>query len=266
MSGHRQVWFELMTTDTAAAAAFYGAVVGWKTQVWDAGSAYTMWVAPHGPVGGLMTLPEAAKAMGAPPHWLSYVGVASCDETAARVVALGGKVYVPPTDLPNAGRFAVFADPQGAAFGVHQNQNPSAPKPKQLGDFMWSELMSTDPEAAFAFYAELFGWVKTGAMDMGPMGTYQLYGEASAAATATDDAAAGSMNSLGGMMRCPPGMPVSAWLNYAFVADLQASLATVRELGGTVMNGPQPVPGGAFIAQCCDPQGAMFALLSDKLA
>src|SRR3954447_19189607 len=96
----RFVWYELLTSDPAAAIAFYGDVIGWKSQPFaESNGAYTMWVGSPGPLGGVMTLPEHAGKMGAPPHWTSSVGVADVDATAARVKELGGKVLVEPMDM-----------------------------------------------------------------------------------------------------------------------------------------------------------------------
>lgn len=244
-------WYELMTLDTAAAKDFYGAVIGWQTQKWEAAD-YTMWTAAIGPVGGLMTLPEQAKAMGAPPHWMGYLSVANVADVATRATELGGRVYVPPTELPDGARFAVLADPTGASFGVHQSA-PNAPamaeRGRGLGEFSWGELMTSDPAAAWRFYATLFGWVSSGSMDMGPeTGSYDMF--------TTHEGA----NSIGGMMKLPPGVPVSNWLHYINVADVAATIAQVKERGGTVLYGPQEVPGGGQIAAFIDPQGAAFAV------
>src|SRR6516162_7659225 len=108
------VWYELMTTDAKAAEDFYRKVVGWKMQ--DAsqpGMAYTLLVAGEVPTAGLMTLPEEACDAGARPAWIGYVGVDDVDAYVGRITKAGGKVQVPPTDIPNIGRFAMVADPQG---------------------------------------------------------------------------------------------------------------------------------------------------------
>jgi predicted enzyme related to lactoylglutathione lyase len=246
----RYVWFELFTADPAAAPAFYAAVTGWKTQKWEGGD-YTMWVSPAGPIGGVMALPEQAKAMGAPPHWMGFVGVAVVDQTAERVKALGGQVYVPPTDIPGAGRFALLADPQGATFGVHQGMTDQPPM-TGLGTFGWSELMSADPDAGFAFYSELFGWQKSTAMDMGDMGTYQMFGPT-----------ADPNDMIGGMMRKPTGMPVSAWLHSVRVPSADEAAEVVKAHGGQVMNEPMDIPGGGRAAAFTDAQGAAFGVFSD---
>jgi len=211
-----------------------------------------MWVAPGGPVGGVTKLEAGASE---PSSWTGNVKVANVANTVARTATLGGKILVPTTDAPGGMRFAILADPQGGVFGVYQSADPDevfTPKPRgSLGEFSWSELMTVDPEGAHAFYSELFGWVKTNARDMGEMGNYQMFGLVQEA------------NSMGGMMRAPPGMP-TAWLHYSNVADCEVAVAKVRELGGSVMHGPVAVTGGGRMATCCDPQGAWFALYAEK--
>lgn len=246
------VWYELMTSNPQAAKAFYADVVGWSVNEVGgmADMVYSMWVAADGPVGGLMQLPEQAKTMGAPPHWLAYAGVADVDATAAKAKALGGSVLVEPTDIPNMGRFAILTDPQGAAIAAYQSAEPGAANSAELvpvGHFSWADLSTTDYEAGWGFYESLFGWRKTEAMDMGPGGTYQMF-------------AAGE-RTLGGMLNKAPVLPAPpAWLYYIKVADLDVALEKVRAGGGKVLNGPMVVPGGDRVAQCMDPQGAAFAL------
>ena len=131
----RFVWYELMTTDPAAAESFYRGVIGWETR--DFGKPdvpYTLLSAGSTMVGGLMRIPEMALANGARPAWTGYVGVPDVDACVARVDAAGGRVHHPPEDIPGVGRFAVVADPQGAVFivfrgsgdGAPRNQRPSA--------------------------------------------------------------------------------------------------------------------------------------------
>ena len=149
VSSHgRFVWYELMTTDMAAAKAFYAKVVGWGTQ--DAsmpGMAYTLFTAGATAVGGLMELPEAAKKMGAKPIWIGYVGVDDVDAAAARIKELGGAVHVPPTDVPGISRFSVVADPQMATLALFKWQNPGqqqAAEPGKPGHVSWHELFAAD--------------------------------------------------------------------------------------------------------------------------
>ncbi|MBI4539640.1 MAG: VOC family protein [Gemmatimonadetes bacterium] len=175
----RFVWYELLTSDPDAATGFYTAVMNWGTTQWEGGG-YTMWTNRGVPLGGLMKLPAEAQAAGAPPHWLLYIGTPDVDATARQATGLGARILVPPTDVPTVGRFAVLADPQDAVFAVFTPlaEAPGHDGPAELGEFSWHELATTDHGAAFSFYSTLFGWEKTDAFDMGPAGSYQMYGRA----------------------------------------------------------------------------------------
>ncbi|MGE0744853.1 MAG: VOC family protein [Rhodospirillales bacterium] len=254
----RFVWYELLTTDPAAAAAFYSHVVGWTTEAMSVPGIdmpYTMFKRGDAPVCGLMAQPPEARSAGAPPAWLGYVGVDDVDAAAAHAKDLGGAWLMPPMDIPTVGRFAVVADPQGAALGVFRytcENPPPAPEMMATGTVGWHELVTDGWQKAFDHYAARFGWTKAEAMDMGPMGTYQLF-------------AAGA-HPIGGMMNRPPGVPASFWLYYFVVDDIDAAIARLGERGGQVVNGPMEVPGGAWIVQALDPQGALFALVGQRRA
>src|ERR1700676_2401432 len=139
----RFVWYELLTTDVAAAKAFYGAVLSWGAQ--DASTpnlAYALLIAGKAPVSGLMELPDDARKMGATPRWVGYVGVDDVDQTAGRCKRLGGPVYVPPTDS-NIGRISVVADPQTATLAVVKGLKFGQQQPAELGKLGrggWHEL------------------------------------------------------------------------------------------------------------------------------
>ncbi len=253
----RFVWHELMTTDTKSAAGFFATVVGWKTKPHAQDPSYTLFVAKDRPMAGLMLLPADAKAMGVPPNWVTYIGTPNVDDTARQAAALGGKILKQPADIPTVGRFAIIQDPQGAVFAAFTPapaQGPPADAPPTVGDFSWHELATTDWRAALTFYQRLFGWEETSSMDMGPgMGTYQMYGWKGKA--------------LGGMFNKTAQMPgPPSWLPYIKVTDSKRTAVTVKELGGRIVNGPMEVPGGDWIAQGMDLQGAMFAVHSAKPA
>jgi uncharacterized protein len=243
-------WCELLTTDTAAAQAFYKKIVPWTAVPFAADGSYTVFNNRAGAgVAGLMTLPAAAKQMGSPPNWLMYLGTPNVNETAVRIAQLGGRVVKQPEDIPNTGRFAVVQDPYGAAFGIYTPKTPGPAREKPgLGDFSWFELYTPNPDGAWNFYRSLFGWEKTSAMDMGEMGVYQMFGR-------------GGGIPNGGIMKPPPGAP-TAWMPYALVQDAKAAAATATANGAKIINGPMEVPGGDWIAQGIDPQGAMFAVHS----
>lgn len=106
-------WNELMTNDQAGAKTFYAELFGWEMQDQPIPEGtYTILKAGGKEVGGLMSLPAEAK--GAPPMWGSYVTVDDVDQQIERAEQLGGKLIMPPRDIPDVGRFAVIADPQGA--------------------------------------------------------------------------------------------------------------------------------------------------------
>jgi len=244
----RFVWFDLMTPDTEGAKAFYGALINWTTTKWSSGD-YEMWTAGKEQVGGLMALPEA----GAPPHWLGYVASEDVDAAVKRVEQLGGKVHRPPSDIPEVGRFAVVADPQGAVFALFKSSTPQAvPEMRKPGHVGWAELNTTDWKSAWRFYSELLGWKKVSSMDMGPgVGEYFMFGDGG------EPPMLGGMSDAAKAMNAPPH-----WLFYFNVKSVDAAAARIPSLGGKVLNGPMDVPGGDRIAQGQDPRGAMFAIYS----
>lgn len=245
------VWYELMTSDPKAAETFYRNVVGWGAQ--DAsppGMSYTMFSAGETPVGGLMTIPEDARKSGARPGWNGYVAVDDVDARAAQVPQEGGTVHHAPTDIPGIGRFAVVADPQGAILALFKGSGEPPPPavPGTPGHAGWHELYALDQATAFPFYSKLFGWTKAEPFDMGPMGLYQIFQWGD--------------QPIGGMMNKPESVPAPFWGYYFNVDGIDAAAARVKAGGGQVLNGPHEVPGGDWIIQCTDPQGAMFSLVS----
>lgn len=254
----RLMWYELMTKDLAAAEGFYTDVVGWTITPFDgAGRPYSMFVrAGEVPVAGAMTLPAELISHGVPPHWGMYVGVDRVEPAAADVVRLGGGALSEVISVPAVGRMQTMRDPQGAAFSLYEPaEPPPAPEaPAEIGEVSWVELMTTDAPAALSFYQQLFGWQPTEAMDMGPMGTYHMFGR--------------HLGSIGGAMTKPPEMAQVPpnWGIYFRVADLDAAISRVKAGGGQILNGPMEVPGGDHIVNALDPQGAAFSLHAKKTA
>jgi len=244
----RFAWYELMTTDTAAAKAFYADVVGWGARDASTGElAYTLFTAADTPVSGLLDLPADARKMGATPRWMGYVAVDDVDSSVRRFKRLGGAVYVPPTDT-NIGRISVVADPQTATLALASGLRTGRPQVAALdepGQVSWHELLATDWKKAFAFYSELFGWQEADA-DTGSADTYQLF-------------TAGG-RTIGGMFTRPAVVRVPFWLYYFSVGDIGEAAKRVRASGGQIFVGPVELPDGSWIARCTDPQGAMFAL------
>lgn len=243
----RFVWYDLMTTDTQAAQPFYQDVVGWTTEpVANSAMPYTLWIGSQGPIGGIMALPEEAAKTGAPPQWMANVTVDDLDAAIGKVKQLGGQIYHGPAEIPNIGRFAVIADPQGASITMFKPIDTMAGHDvSRPGEFSWNELATSDDEAALKFYGELFGWEKIDTIES-ETGRYLVYGR--------------DGKPLGGIFNKPPMLPVSMWLYYVHVSDLDAAIARAKAGGGKLIHGPMTVGGGDRIAQLSDPQGALFAL------
>ncbi|MGE0503059.1 MAG: VOC family protein [Rhizobiaceae bacterium] len=243
-------WYELVTTDPRAATDFYAHVVGWKPEPFGGpGSDYMVMNMDRRGVAGIIATPEAAK--GAPPAWMGYVYTDDVDATAKTVVAAGGSIHHGPLDIPEVGRFAVVADPQGAHFMIMKpGMEGGGPAPIKPGFVGWHELMSADWKKAFDFYAKVFGWTKDQTIPMGEMGDYQLF--------------AAGKEAIGGMMNKPETMPVSAWGFYFIVPELDAALDRVKAKGGKVIFEPVEVPGGAWACNAVDAQGAAFGLTADR--
>lgn len=251
----RLVWSELMTTDPAAAEAFYDEIVGWTSEPFaESAQPYTQFKRRGGaPVAGLMLRPEG---MNMPPFWSLYFAVPDFRQAVDHVKRLGGSILSDVIDVPTVGRIQMLKDPQGAAFYVIQPEpRESAPdREPEIGEASWIELMTTDASAALQFYQQLFGWQPGDAHDMGPMGTYRLFNRG------------GRM--MGGMMNKPKELAQvpPQWAVYFRVGDITAATERVKANGGGIMNGPIEVPGGDWIVNARDPQGATFSLHARKSA
>jgi predicted enzyme related to lactoylglutathione lyase len=251
------VWCEWMGDNVKAAADFYAHVVGWnaKDSAMPGARPYTVLSAGGYGVGGMMTIPPEAKAMGVRSCWTGYIWVEDVDAAAAKVTAAGGSVMRPGADIPGVGRFAVVADPQGAGFMLFRDAGgnpPPPPAPNTPGLVGWRELHAGDGAAAFAFYSGLFGWTKRKATEMGGTGVYQLFG------------VAGGDRDYGGVLTRAPQTPGPFWLYYFSVPAIDAAAARIKAKGGKIANGPTEAPGGYWTVQAIDPEGALFALVAPK--
>ncbi len=248
----RFVWEEFTTPDLAAGARFYDAIAGLKTAPAPFDPSYTTLMTGNGPMGGLFPFPPEAESSNTPPFWLSYIATDDIDETTRHAKSLGAKVMKPAADIGNGGRFAILVDPQGALFAVYASTQPYTPsKSVPLGGVTWHELVTTDFEAAFRFYAQLFGWTVANDMNMGG-GTYRVF------------APPGSKEQIGGMYTKAVNQPGPAWLPYLKVADAKRAVTKATALGAKILHGPAPEPGGGLIAIGIDPQGALFAVHATK--
>jgi predicted enzyme related to lactoylglutathione lyase len=250
----RFVWYELLTTNPEAAEAYYCEVVGWGTQpVLGPDGPYMLFTAGETPVCGLMKQPEPAKKRGAPPVWLGHVLVDDVDAATSQARHLGATVYLEPRDITSDCRLSVIADPQKATIGMIAWSAPQKDAPAGAalpGRIGWHELLTTDWEKGYDFYSTLFGWQKADALAIDDIGTYQVF-------------ATGGQQ-VGGMCNKPAVVPATFWLYYFNVTDFDAAVARITAHGGEIANGPMEVPGGGWIVQARDPQGAVFALVGQR--
>ncbi len=243
-------WFELATTDQAAAKRFYPGLFGWSANDFPMGpdGAYTIFQLRGRDVGAAYTLRPDQRAQGVPPHWATYVAVASADDTAAKAAALGGRVLAPPFDVFDLGRMAVLQDPTGATLCVWQaKKHFGAGLMNELNTFGWSELLTRDTAAATRFYTNLFGWGAKVSEGAGfPYTHWRVDG--------TDIGGMMAMNEQWGPI--PPH-----WMNYVSVAHCDAGVAKAGQLGGKVLVPAMDIPHVGRFAVLQDPQGAALSII-----
>ncbi len=253
------LWYELLTKNPASAKAFYDKVVGWSVDETSSSPVmeYRMIKRPDGNMmGGVLTLTQDMLGAGARPCWLGYIGVDDCDAACEAIKAKGGKVHLPPRDIPMAGRIAMVSDCCGAVYYVMKPTPPpgggenTAFSPSIVGACSWNELACAAPGDAIAYYTELYGWGTPEPMDMGPMGKYQFVEHDGV--------------TVGAIMRKPDAAPVSAWTPYFRVANIDVAAAAAKSAGATIVLDVHQVPGGDFILVATDPEGAAFGLVGKK--
>jgi predicted enzyme related to lactoylglutathione lyase len=244
------IWYELLTPDVDAALAFYGRVVGWKSGAAGPVPGYRNLVAPDAAVGGMLAMPSGSGFPGA--VWVGYLNVEEVDAAVLAAQRRGAIPCMPPTDLPGVGRIAMLLDPQGAPFYVMRPamEGVSRAFAPEVGHCQWNELVTTDPDAALAFYTQQFDWRKGDVMPMGPMGNYQFL--------LNHDVRFGAM-----LKRTREGAR-SVWRFYFGVDDIDRAARAVSESGGRLVSEPQPEPGGGFAVVAIDPQGAEFGIAGPR--
>lgn len=247
------IWYELLTTDADAAQRFYGAVVGWKaSDSGQPGMDYRILDAGDGQAGGLMQIND--QMPGAKPVWLGYVAVPDVDAAVTDWTAAGGSVQMPMMDIPNVGRMAMLADPDGVPLYVMRGAVDEVSTAFRVADarhVRWNEIAVRDDQASLAFYQGRFGWTVVDTMPMGELGDYHLL-------------AANGVR-MGALMRSPAGQE-PRWLYYFGVDDIDAAMKQIQASGGQVLNGPDPIPGGEYSLHARDPQGAVFGLAGPRMA
>jgi uncharacterized protein len=244
-------WPELATTDQKSAVSFYRSLLGWDVEELPLGpgATYSMFKMRGKNVGAANSLDAQARARGVPPHWGSYVSVASADEAAKHAKALGGTALAEPFDVMDVGRMAVLQDPTGAVFCVWQpKKHAGVDILGEPGSLCWTELTTRDTKAATTFYTSLFGW----SAKAGSAGGTE-YTELSNQGTPQ-----------GGIMATPPQMGNAPphWTPYFGVTDVDAVAAKAGQIGGRTYVPPTDIPAVGRFAVIADPQGAVFCVFT----
>ena len=259
-------WVDSSQPDPETAVAFYRGLFGWEFQdAMPAGSRGRYFVARlrGGDVAAIGSLPEGAPAVAT---WNTYIWVASADETASKAQEAGGSTLTEPFAMTDAGRMAVLADPEDAAFSIWQpGRHKGARIVNEPGAVNFNGLHTRDVEAAKRFYGSVFGW-GTVTIDGAELWTLPGYGDhleerdpGLRARIAEFGAAAGfedvvaSINPIGDDERHVP----AHWSVTFSIDDADELAARATELGGSVLVPPLDVP-WARMTMIADPQGASF--------
>lgn len=241
-------WVDLMVPDTKRAAEFYGPLLGWKFD--DQGEEYGHYlIALLEGRGAAAIGPKPPGMEDAPSVWTTYLAVESADATAAKITEAGGQVLMPPGDVGPAGRLAVAADPTGAVFGLWQaGQTTGVQIANVPGGLAWNECMTRDFDAAKSFYTKVFGY------ELDDMSNADF-------SYATLKVGGEVVGGLGGLPAAVPAEVPPHWTTYFAVADTDAAIAKVAELGGAVLSEPRDSPYGRM-SQVADDQGVPFTVIA----
>jgi predicted enzyme related to lactoylglutathione lyase len=240
------VWADLVTDNVPAARKFYGALFGWTfSSLGD----YTVAANDERPLCGMIQRQRPADRPEAKPRWFGYISVANVSKAQRAVVDAGGKVLVAPKKMPERGEQAIFADPEGAIFGVVKS---SSGDPQDFladpGDWIWIELLSRDSRKAADFYRQVAGYQILENNLTNRLGDYVL-------------ASAGYARAE---VRTIPNRDETVrptWLLFVRVKDVAATVALAKQLGGQVLIEPQPNLFSGKLAVLADPTGAAIGIL-----
>ncbi len=254
------IWYELMTKDLAKAGAFYSGLIGWNVVNAEMPSMdYHLAMQGEAAIAGLMPLTDEMCEQGTMPCWLPYFGVDDVDVAVDKAVAGGAEVQLPAFDVPGVGRMAMLMHQHAGAFYVMRGESnePStafAARAPMEGHAAWNELSSSDPVAAKAFLADVFGFEVNDTMDMGEFGQYEFLSISS------------GEFAVGAVMPLMDGMPVSMWKTYFRIPNIDEGVAFITAQGGTVLHEPVVIPSGEFSVTVMDTDGAIFGCLGPRVA
>lgn len=258
-------WLDINFRDPDAAMAFYGGLFGWEfADAMPAGSPVPYYIArlDGGDVAAVSGAGDGALPVAA---WNTYIRVDSADDTVARARDAGATVLAEPFDVTDAGRTAVLADPEGAAFCIWEaREHRGADVVNSHGSVNFNDLVTRDPERAKAFYGAVFGW-QTMTLGSAVYWTLRAYGDHLEAANPgtrqgmDEMGAPGFIDVVATLANIDPSdttTPARWGVTFA-VDDVDAIAAQAAALGGQVLSEPTDVP-WSRTATIRDPQGATF--------
>ena len=241
-------WNELLTSDEVGATKFYSTVFGWNTAAFPGtGVKYTIWKQQGKGIGGLMKRPVEEM----PPHWLGYVTVADVDATAKKTGDAGGKVMMPPFDVPTVGRIAVIQDPQGASLGIIQPaEQPSNCSGNQV---VWCDIPVKDLDRAIRFYSAVLG---------APVKKEQCEGMSFGLLPHAEEHGVSGCLTTGGEGNKSEPSQTGPLLYFNCQGRLDKAAAAVEPNGGKVLQPQHPIGPYGFRAVVLDSEGNRIALHS----
>jgi predicted enzyme related to lactoylglutathione lyase len=244
-------WIDLLTSDTARAREFYAGVFGWTAaQASEEFGGYFMFLRDGVPVAGCMPKVAGVPGMEGPDLWGVYLSSRDAKGTIDSALAHGATLREGPTDIADLGTDAILTDPAGARIGLWQARSfPGNTVFGEPGTPAYFELITRDYEPAVGFYRDVFGWAPHVVSDAPEFRLTALRDG--------EETIAGIMDGSGFL----PAGQAPAWLCYLKVADTDAALARITELGGSVTDAAMDTPYGR-LAGASDQTGARFKLVS----
>ncbi len=254
------VWHDLLTHDAEAARAFYGGLFGWGFEGSDEAPGRYWSITRAGEIIGSVFTADPDELDS--PLWLVSVSVADVDAATSRASDLGAAITVQPNDFPNRGRYSVVEDPQGAFFVLLRSTagDPRDGRTVESGDWLWTELWTTDAHRAVEFYQALLGYRSEGIAARMKDVADDEYGEAVAEGdldTVFFAMFAGANLRAG--IHAMPGEATPYWLPYVAVRDVAEVTARAVELGAEILLPPEAV-NHREAAVLVDPTGAPFGV------
>jgi predicted enzyme related to lactoylglutathione lyase len=240
------VWADLVTDDVTAAQKFYGRLFGWKFRGWGG---YVIATLEDQPVCGILQGPSSSEQPRGLPRWFGYISVENVSRAQKAVTKAGGRVLAAPAKFPKRGEQAIFADPEGALFGVIKS---SSGDPRDFlaepGDWIWAQLMSQDARKAAAFYRSVAGYEVIENTQTNRLSDFVLASEGFARATV-------------GTIPTAFTEVKPHWLAFVRVKNVSESVALATQLGGKTLLEPSPELFEGRVAVIADVTGAAIGLL-----